>query len=302
MVESEIKAIEQTNQLKERIDNKHKVLPQQERLTASHESLVTFQDLEDLPLVVQQREFEIRWRQTDALYFFTDGIPAYVIDEDVFVQWSSAARPDVPQAFGHSDTTPLAMYHALMLSLAPFDCVNPATGKVSSDIDEKKVFSTVVVFVHPSQKLSPIEEAVDVLLVMSQDPKDVPAMALCHLPQRSMGEFYPCPMNDTALVLPFSMGLDSPILHLNTSICGCNEFAVWRLHRWVHPNGPVVALPPLYSTDPRLSNVFSLDELPMLWTNMEYLVDASDDDVHEVRRPALTFIHTSHLEVDANSS
>ena len=97
------------------------MLPQQERLSASHKSLVMFQDLEDLPLVVQQQEFEIRWRQTDALYFFTDGIPAYVIDEDVFIQWSNTAMPDVPQAFGHSDTTPLATYHALMLSLVPFN-------------------------------------------------------------------------------------------------------------------------------------------------------------------------------------
>ena len=42
MVESELEAIRQTNQLKDRIDNKHKVLPQPERLTASRESLVTF--------------------------------------------------------------------------------------------------------------------------------------------------------------------------------------------------------------------------------------------------------------------
>ena len=116
MVESKIEAINQTNQLKDRIDNKRKVLPQLERLTASCESLVTFQDLEDLPLVVQQWEFEIRWKQTDALYFFTDGIPAYVIDEEVFIQWSSAAKPNVPQAFRHSDATPLATHHALMLS------------------------------------------------------------------------------------------------------------------------------------------------------------------------------------------
>ena len=274
MAESELEAIEQTNQLKDRIDNKPKALPQPERLTASRKSLVTFQDLEDLPLVVQQWEFEIRWRQTDALYFFTDGIPAYIVDEDVFVQWSSAAKPDVPQAFGCSDATPLATYHVLMLLLVPFDRVNPVTGKVSSDIDEKKVFFPIVVFVHPSQKLSPIEEAVDMLLVMSQDPKGIPVMALCHLPQRSMGEFYPCPMNDAALVLPFSMGPDSPILHLNTLICGCNEFAMWQLHQWTCPYGPVVALPLLYSLDPRLPNVFQLNEPAMLLMKTEYLADA----------------------------
>ena len=85
MAESEVEAIDQTNWLKAKIEAKHKVLPWQERLTARHESLVMFQDLEDLPLVVQQQEFEIQWRQTDALYFFTDGIPAYIVDEDVFV-------------------------------------------------------------------------------------------------------------------------------------------------------------------------------------------------------------------------
>ena len=40
----------------------------------------------------------------------------------------------------------------------------------------------------------------------------------------------------------------------------------------------------------------------MLWTNTEYLADASNDDVKEVGHLALTFVHTSHLEVDANSS
>ena len=180
--------------------------------------------------------------------------------------------------------------------------MNPATGEVSPDIDKKKVFSAVVVFVHPSQKLSPIEEAVNMLLVMSQDPKGVPVTALCHLPQWSMGEFYPCPTNDAALVLPFSMGPDSPILHLNTPICGCNEFAMWWLHWWTCPYGTVVVLPLLYSPDPGLPNMFQLDEPPMLWTNTEYLADASDDDVHEVGCPTMTYIYTSHLEVDTNSS
>ena len=180
--------------------------------------------------------------------------------------------------------------------------MNPATGEVSPDIDEKKVFSTVSVFVHPSQKLSPIEEAVDVLIVVSQNPQGVPATALCQLPQRSVGEFYPCPMNDAFLVLPFNMDPDGPILHLDTPIHRCDEFAIQRLHWWIRPYGTVVMLPPLYSPDPGLPNMFQLDGLPMLWTNMEYLADASDDDVNEVGHPALTFVHTSRLEIDTNSS
>ena len=109
-------------------------------------------------------------------------------------------------------------------------------------------------------------------------------------------------MNDTLLLLPFNVGPDGPILHLNTPICCCDEFTVQRLHRWTCPYGPIVALPLLYSPDPGLPNMSQLDELPMLWTNTEYLADASDDDINEVGCPALTFVHTSHLEIDANSS
>ena len=214
----------------------------------------------------------------------------------------SAAKPDVPQAFGCNDASPLATHRALMLSLAPFNRVNPATGEVSPDVDGKKVFSAVVVFVHPSQKLSPIEEAVDMLIVVSRNPQGVPVTALCQLPQRSVGEFYPCPMNDAFLVLSFNMGPDGPMLHLNTPIHRCDEFAMWQLHQWTHPYGPVVALPPLYSPDPRLPNMFQLNDLPMLWTNTEYLADADNDDVNEVGHATPTFIHTSHLEVYANSS
>ena len=63
-----------------------------------------------------------------------------------------------------------------------------------------------------------------------------------------------------------------------------------------------MALPPLYSPDPRLPNVFQLNEPAMLWTNTEYLADAPNDDVHEVGHPTMTYLHTSHLEADANSS
>ena len=257
MAATKIDAIDQVNQLKTRIESKHKALPRKDRKIASRESLISYQDLEDFPLVVQQHEFEVRWKQTDALYYFTDSQPAYIVHHDVFVQWSSAVRPDVPQAFGHGDATILATYHALMLSHMPFCRVDPSTGKASPDTTGKRVFSAVVVFVHPSQQLMAIEEGIDMLLVLSHDQSNVPASALCCLPERNKGEFYPCSMHGTTLVLPFSMGDDGPILHLNTPICHCNEFAVCRLHRWVHPYSPVVALPPLYSPDPGITQHLS---------------------------------------------
>ena len=151
MAAAEAEAIHQVNQLKDRIDNKRKALPRREREVTSWESLISFQDLEDFPLVVKQCTFEVRWKQTDVLYFFTDGQPVYVVDKEVFMQWSSAVRSDVPQAFRHSDATSLATYHALMLSWALFCHVDPSRDEALPDVSDKKVFSAVVVFVHPSQ-------------------------------------------------------------------------------------------------------------------------------------------------------
>ena len=63
-----------------------------------------------------------------------------------------------------------------------------------------------------------------------------------------------------------------------------------------------MVLPLLYSPDPGLPNVFSLNKPPMLWTNTEYVADASDNDVSKVGCPAMTFVHTSCLKVDTNLS
>ena len=109
-------------------------------------------------------------------------------------------------------------------------------------------------------------------------------------------------MNNAFLVLPFNTGPDGPILHLDMPIRRCDEFAVRQLHWWICPYGSVATLPPLYSPDPGLPNMFQLDGPPMLWTNTEYLADASDNNVNEVGCPALTFVHMSCLQIDANSS
>ena len=59
MAATEVDAIEQINKLKVKIEFKCKELPRKERDSASHESLLTFQNLEDFPLTVQQWEFEV---------------------------------------------------------------------------------------------------------------------------------------------------------------------------------------------------------------------------------------------------
>ena len=226
MAATEVDAMEQINQLKVRIESRCKKLPRKEKEIASQESLLTFQDLEDFSLVVQQCEFEVRWKQTNALYYFTDTQGAFVVDEDVFVQWLSAAVPEAPQVFGQSDSTSLSTFHALMLYNVPFCRAKPSTGKASPSATGKRVFSTIVVFVHPLQHLLPIEEGVDMLLVLSSDSSHEPCSALCRLPERNVREFYPCLTHSMTLMLPYSIGEEGPIMHLDTSIHLCGGFAI----------------------------------------------------------------------------
>ena len=80
-----------------------------------------------------------------------DSQAAYVVEADVFVQWSSEAMPGLPQAFGQSDTTSLLTFHTLMLSYVPFCQVELTTSKASPSATGEMVFSAVVIFVHPKQ-------------------------------------------------------------------------------------------------------------------------------------------------------
>ena len=129
-----------------------------------------------------------------------------------------------------------------------------------------------------------------------------PCSTLCHLPERGIRECYPCSTHILTLVLPYSIDEDGPILHQDTPICLCGKFAIRCLHRWVHPFSPVVVLPPVFSPDIGLPNVYPLDELPMLWTNTEYTVPASDDDTNVVGHLAMNLVTTSHLEANAKAS
>ena len=104
----------------------------------------------------------------------------------------------------------------------------------------------------------------------------MPCSILCHLPERGIGEFYPYIMSSVLLVVPIDFGEDGPILHFDTPARPCCEFAVRHLHRWICPCGIVAVLPPAFSPDIGLPNIYPLDD-------MEYTASASDDDANEMK-------------------
>ena len=189
-----------------------------------------------------------------------------------------------------------------MLSYVPFCQAKPATGKALPSPTGQMVFSAVVVFVHPRQHLVPIQEGVDLLLVIFHDPSTVPCSVLCHLPEKGIGELYPCMTHSTLLVLPIGVGKKGPILHLDTHAHPSCEFVVHGLHWWVHAFGLVVVLPPAFSPDVRLPNVYPIDELAMLWTNAKYMAPAPAGDANKLECSAVTLVTTSRLEANANLS
>ena len=258
----------QINQLVALLETECKKLPRQEGSAASQESLLTFKNLEMYPLIVQQQAFEVRWEHTDALCTFPDSQAAYIMDSEVFIQWSSEASITEPQAFRHHDSTTLAPFHTLMLSFLPLCHAETAAGMVSPNSSGEMVFSAVVVFIRPRQYLLLIQEGVD--LLWSHKDSSVQCRVLCLILEKGVGEFYPCLMYDTTLVLPVRDSEDSPMLHLDIPARASHEFVVRRLHRLVRPCGPLAVLPLIYNTDVGLPNVYPLEKLVALWTNQQY--------------------------------
>ena len=73
---------------------------------------------------------------------------------------------------------------ALMLSRVP------SYLRVENDLKGEKVYSAVVVFVHPKQELLTIKEGADCLLQLAGQP-DADVTVLCELPGHKYGRFYP---------------------------------------------------------------------------------------------------------------
>ena len=135
---------------------------------------------------------------------------------------------------------------ALMLSRVP-SCLG-----MGNDLEGKKVYSPVVVFVHPKQELLSIKEGADGLLQFAGQP-DVDVTVLCELLGHKYGRFYPSTINHAYLVLPYCGKKGKPKqLRLDLTMCYNHYLLVRRLHRWKGKHGDLALLPPVFSTDPTL--------------------------------------------------
>ena len=137
---------------------------------------------------------------------------------------------------------------------------------------EERVFTAVIVFVHPLQQLTTIREATTKLLSLGETWKTENMSALCRLPRIDVGWFYPSAVSDAYLVLPYmstakggprKLQLDSPMV-FNQHILVC------KLHRWTDVADNVVVLPLVFLTDPTLPALRPVGHRGRLWVNTLY--------------------------------
>ena len=230
----------------------------------SQKQLLTFDMLERHPLVTDQAEYEFQWDQVDTLYGFMDRLLAWVVDDEVMEVWGTGSE-DAPQSFWGWEAKKAEWGQALMLSWLPAWIAGGPASPVA------KVFTAVVVCIHPCQVVMSIKDAANDLLSHSITTPTRSMSALCRLPRCSVGTFYPSPLNHSFLVLPY-LGIrgGAKEVWLDLLVVLNKHMVVRHLHRCQTSGGDEAVLPPIYSKDPGIPGTLEVGYLGPLWENLQY--------------------------------
>ena len=262
MAEVEIIVTDEIKRLKKEISTLQKDLG---RANVAKEELLTFDMLDKYRHIVQQQAWPWRWENVDTLYTLTDRIPAWVVDDTIMAIWASG-RQGLPNSFTNWDSMNKEAGMVLMLSRGP-SCL-----RVGTDLEGEKVYSTIVMFVHPKQELLTIKEGADCLIAIAKQPdSDSDVTILSKLPSHKHGRFYPSAINHAYLVLPYCAKKGKPKkLRLDLAMCYNRHLLVCRLHRWEGKHGDLALLPPVFSADPTLPILLPVGYIGELWLNDIY--------------------------------
>ena len=159
-----------------------------------------------------QSAWELQWDRVHALYKVCSGIPAFIIDDSVIVQWLlKASLTTNPQWWLGSEDPDTLYAHAVLLSLMPLCILKAAECRKQGDHGANPVrfvYSAVVVFVHPAQVLSSIENAVDFYklqrTVILQGSHSSDWCILCKLPCYETSQYFPAIPCQPFLALPIT--------------------------------------------------------------------------------------------------
>ena len=293
MAEVEIVVTDEIKRLKKEITSLRKDLGWP---NVAKEELLTFDMLDRYRHIVQQQAWPWRWENIDTLYTLMDRIPAWVVDDTIMAIWASG-RQGLPNSFTNWDSKNKEAGMALMLSRGP-SCL-----KVGTDLEGEKVYSAVVVFVHPKQELLTIKEGADCLIAITKEP-DSDVTVLCELPSHKHGRFYPSAINHAYLVLPYCAKKGKPKkLCLDLAMCYNRHLLVRRLHRWEGKHGDLALLPPVFSADPTLPILLPVGYIGELWLNDIYNTPVAAGGTGMGKaHPAISRLSCCHQEVIAGKT
>ena len=224
MAENQAAKEQQVAQLKVEINTLRADYSRLGDVFVSKEQLLTFDMLESHPLVTDQVEYEFQWDRVDALYEFIDRIPAWVVDDEIMEIWATG-HEDHPQSFRGWEAKRAEWGQALMLSWSPARIGGGAASPMA------KVYTAVIICIHPCQAVMSIRDAACDLLSHAIAKPKRSMSALCHLPKCSAETFYPSPLNNSFLVLPY-LGVrgGAKKVHLDTSVVLNKHMVVRHLH------------------------------------------------------------------------
>ena len=106
---------------------------------------------------MRQSDWELEWDKVRGLYDLCIGVPTFID------QWSPTVSPAGSQWWTGSDDPDTLYAHGELLSLTPLNPLNPAKGREQGNYGgnpKQFRYSTVVVFVHPGQVLTIVQNAI----------------------------------------------------------------------------------------------------------------------------------------------
>ena len=245
-----------------------------------------------------------------ALYCLHIGIPAFIINNSIIAQWSSTASPSNPQRWTDSEDPDTLYTHAVLFSLMPLNLLDVVEGREQGNYgDDPALFaySAVVVFVHPGQVLTTIQNAVGFFqhqyVAILQGDHSASWCTLCKLPHYEMSWYFPVIPHTLCLVLPMSQPFGDPTVQtqlcLDSAGCDTDHMIIWLLHCMQCHDMDYAMMPPALQSNVDVPWELRMEEYPKQWQNEIYTTWKAGCPREEVGL-AMTFVSTSHREFDSH--
>ena len=172
---------------------------------------ITFENLEQYPYIMRQSAWQLEWDKVWGLYDLCIGVPTFIIDDAIIDQWLPMVSPVGSQWWTGSDDLDTLYAHAVLLLLMPLNPMDPAQGREQGNYrgnPKQFMYSTVVIFVHPGQILTTIQNAIGFFKqqynAVLQGGHSNGWCILCKLPHYETSQYFPEIPQMPYLALPMS--------------------------------------------------------------------------------------------------